>query len=327
MGDIRGMALSSFRVEVAYTGRHDAAGDGGGRDDGDDGLRVGLPQGALAEAGSETRAVDQANLLLFPQGDAKALLGQSASVGADGAWTVADARAPGCEVAVRREKASFKSTRRVDAHFMTSIAANYAKVISLEARFGRRNTAEIVVGNTEILRADTRGACGDMIVDTVFVGRGKRTVTANAEAGGNANVQVGLVKAAPKVDAARSQDDVIEWSDDQAYGFSVKKNAKVEPLALDVNVPSVVTEGDDVEVDLASAAPAWLVVYYVDAKGHADVLWPSNEEPAPRSAPGKPRDATEREGEGQGLQDPRGVARAWRAVARDARRLRLRGQA
>jgi hypothetical protein len=32
----------------------------------------------------------------------------------------------------------------------------------------------------------------------------------------------------------------------------------------------------------------WLVVYYLDAEQHADVLWPSNEEPEPQAAPNAP---------------------------------------
>jgi hypothetical protein len=61
----------------------------------------------------------------------------------------------------------------------------------------------------------------------------------------------------------------------------VREIRKVEPFDVRVSMPSIVNDGDDVEMRFASNAPAWLVVYYIDARKHADVLWPSNEEPEP----------------------------------------------
>jgi hypothetical protein len=245
------------------------------------------PPPALAPAPLAAHDTEQAHLLLFPEADAEALLGRAVQRSSDGSWTLADARAPGCEVAARREKASFHTSRKVDAHSMTTLAGGYAKLVSLEVRFGRQNTADIDIDNTEILRADTRGACGEMVVDTVFVGHGRRSISASAVASGNGEVNAGLVHATPAVDTGQSQADALVWDDDQAYGFSVRENAKSEPLELRVFLPSIVTEGDDVRIRFEAARPAWLVVYYLDAAGHADVLWPSNEEPAPRAAPGE----------------------------------------
>jgi hypothetical protein len=174
---------------------------------------------------------------------------------------------------------------------MTSFAGGYAKLLSLEAKFGRESTFRVDVDNTATLTADLGGACGDLVVDKVFVGRGHRRVAASAQAGGGAQVAVGMVQAAPAVDTAQSRDDAIDWSDDQAYAFTVRENAanaKAEPLLMQVSVPSILDDGDEVEVQFESRKPAWLVVYYVDGTGHADVLWPSNEEPEPYVAPGHP---------------------------------------
>jgi hypothetical protein len=182
------------------------------------------PPPAVAPAPAESHDTEQSHLLLFPEADAESLLGRAAQRGADGSWTIADARAPGCEVSVRHEWAHYRTSRKVDAHAMTSIAGGYAKVVSIEARFGRANTADIAIENTEVLRADTRGACGALVVDTVFVGHGKRVIDASAEASGSAGVHVGLVNAAPATDTATSQSDALEWTDDQAYGYSVREN-------------------------------------------------------------------------------------------------------
>jgi hypothetical protein len=247
-----------------------------------------IPPPPLHAASAESHDTDQSHLLLFPEANAESLLGRAVQRSSDGSWTIADSRAPGCEVAVTHEKSAFHTSRKVDAHSMTSLAGGYAKIVSLEVKFGRQNTADIDIDNSEIVRGDTRGACGELVVDTVFVGHGKRSITASAQAGGSADVHVGVVNAAPSVDTGQSQADAVAWADDQAYGFTVRENAKVEPLEVRVGLPSILFEGDSVTAQFEAAQPAWLVVYYIDGSGHADVLWPSNEEPEPHAAPGTP---------------------------------------
>jgi hypothetical protein len=201
-------------------------------------------------------------------------------------WTIADARAPGCEVSVRHHKDSFRAARQLDAHTMTSVAGGYAKLVSLEAKWGRQNTADIDIENTEVLIGDTRGACGELVIDKVFVGHGRRKLLASAEYSGSAGATVGPWTPSAATGAASKTVDELEWKNDQAYGFTYKENGKVEPLELSVFIPSVVTEGDDVEVRFESKQPAYLVVYYLDSEQKADVLWPSNEEPSPHVEPG-----------------------------------------
>jgi hypothetical protein len=247
-----------------------------------------VPPPALTPPPAEAHDTEQSHLLLFPEADAESLLGRAAQRGADGSWTLADTRAPGCEVKATREKAAFHTSRKLEAHSMTTLAGSYAKLVSIEVKFGRRVAADIAIDNTEVLKADMRGACGDLVVDTVFVGHGKRSIKASAEAGGHADVRAGLFSAAPDVDAGQSQADDLAWKDDQAYGFSVRENAKVEPLEVHIDLPSLIDEGSNVTARFDAGKPAWLVVYYIDGHGHADVLWPSNEEPEPRVAPGAP---------------------------------------
>lgn len=247
-----------------------------------------LPPPTLSAPPSTAQDTDQAHLLVFPEANAESLLGRAVQKASDGSWTMSDTRAPGCEVSVTHEKAAFHAGRKIDVHSMTSIAAGYARVVAIEAKFGRQNTAEIAIDNTEILRGDMRGACGEMVVDTVFVGHGKRSITASAQASASADVQVGLVHGAPGVDTGQSRSDDLAWTDDQAYGFSVRGNAKTQPLDLRASVPSIIDEGDYVSARFEAGAPAWLVVYYIDGSGHADVLWPSNEEPEPHATPDAP---------------------------------------
>lgn len=175
-----------------------------------------LPAPQLAPHPASSRETGQARLLLFPEANAEALLGRAVQISSDGSWSMADARAPGCEVAIRREKAQFRSARQVDVHSMTAFAGSYAALVSMEAKFGRKNTAEIVVENSEVLHGDIRGACGEYVIDTVFVGRGSRKLAGNADASGKVDVNAGPVRAAPGFDANQSLSDSIEWTDNQA---------------------------------------------------------------------------------------------------------------
>jgi hypothetical protein len=247
-----------------------------------------LPPPPLSAAPAAAHDTEQSHLLLFPQADAEALLGRAVQRSSDGSWTMADARAPGCEVQVTREKAAFHTSRKIDVHAMTSLAGGYARLVSMEVRFGRQNRANLAIDNREILHADLRGACGELAVDTVFVGHGRRWLEASSDMGASADVHVGVVNAAPQVSAGQSQDDALEWTDDQAYGFGVTQNAKTEPLDVRVDLPSIVNEGENVSAQFTADREAWLVVYYLDAEGHANVLWPSNEEPTPHVTPQAP---------------------------------------
>jgi hypothetical protein len=242
------------------------------------------PAPSLGPTPREGDTTREANLLLFPQGDGEALLGRAVHV-TEGGWTIADARTPGCEVKAVREAARFHSARKVSVGALASLSGGYAKLVSIEASFGRSNTASIDLDNTEVLRADMRGPCGDVVVDTVFVGHGKRVIEAAAEVAAKGDLQVGVVRAGPGVDSEKRLVDSIDWKDDQAYGFTFSRRAATPPLEVAVDLPSSVVEGDSVSIRFTSQRPAWLVVYSL-SEGKAGVLWPSAEEPAPRVAPG-----------------------------------------
>lgn len=67
------------------------------------------PDGVGKNVGNvETPASQQ--LLLVPVGDAEGLLGREVQISDDGGWTLADARAPGCEVRVKQEESQYTRT-------------------------------------------------------------------------------------------------------------------------------------------------------------------------------------------------------------------------
>lgn len=234
------------------------------------------------------RKIEQGHLLLFPIGDAASLLGRPVKVTEDGAWTIADARAPGCEVRVTEDAAVYSVDRTVDASSLTTVSAGFAKIIGFEARYGAADKVEIHVSNAKILKADVRGDCGQAIVDTVFVGTGKRSLIRTRELGGAVTGTVGEVTPGASHESKGEVLDTLEWPTDQAYGFRFKQLSGEPPLTVKATVPSELTEGDPVELRFETSRPAWLVVYFLEQSGKGTLLWPSPEEPEPQAGPGGP---------------------------------------
>jgi hypothetical protein len=269
----------------------------------------------VQEAPSDASKTGQANLLLFPIEDAEDLLGRAVQLTQDGAWTIADARAPGCEVSVQRVKAAYSTHRRVDVGSMTAVSAGYAKLVGFEAHYGHTNKADIDIKNTAILKADLRGACGENVVDTVFVGTGKRALLAEADLGGKLAATLGPVTPGAETQNNSALEDSTEWETEQAYGFTYKKLVETEPLGLVVSLPPQIKDGDRIEGLFTTSQKAWLVAFYLEEDGKGDVLWPSNEEPEPTSQPDKPAKLPSAKERAQGmvikaaLRDPKKAAR------------------
>jgi hypothetical protein len=226
-------------------------------------------------------------MLAFPFADAEGLLGREVTTSGGAGMQVAAARAPGCDVTVRRSKAQFRTLREAKTSELVSVGATYAQVVSLEAKYGKESQAVLELENTEILEADLRGACGRRVVSKLFVGHGKRRVFAATEASATGGVGSPLVRVSPAVSSRARDVDELAWQDDQAYAFDVRELASDDapPLTVNVRMPSIVNEGDEVRISFSAEREAWLVVFYVDADGKAEVLWPSNEEPAPHVVP------------------------------------------
>jgi hypothetical protein len=231
----------------------------------------------------------QGNLLLFPQAEGESLLGRAVSQSPGGGFTIADARAPGCEVVVHHTVARYKTHRDVKTSLLASIGVGYQQLISLEAKYGRDSQASLDLDNSEILDADLRGNCGDKVISRVFVGKGKRRVYAASNASGGANILVTpALKLGPKGERTAEDTDEISWDTEEGYAFELKESAKGESFELTVRVPSILTEGEPLDVAIETTKDAYLIVLYVDSDGKTDVLWPSNEEPRPETKPAAP---------------------------------------
>jgi hypothetical protein len=87
------------------------------------------------------------HFLLEPSADAEDLLGRRVHLSSKGAWTIADERAPGCQVRVKRSAAEYQKSYRIGLGDMTAMSGGYSEILKLEARYGRSVEAAMKINN------------------------------------------------------------------------------------------------------------------------------------------------------------------------------------
>lgn len=223
------------------------------------------------------------HFLLEPSGSGEELLGRAVQISSSGGWTIADERAPGCEVVVEREVAEYEKEYSVALDDMTTMAAGYRDLLGLSARYGRSVSAEYKIQNQGILRADTRGPCGDVIVSSVRIGAGERSLVRQAAG----EVKGGAGKGDIGARAGRSGNtkaiESMRWSTPQAYAFTFKRLGEDNALDLDLRAPSRLREGEALTLEIKVDQPAYIVVLYLEAAGPGGVLWPGPDLELPKA--------------------------------------------
>jgi hypothetical protein len=248
-----------------------------------------LPPPPTPEHSAESRELEQGHLLLFPSNAPEELLARPVRLTEDGAWSIADARGPDCEVSVRTVPSRYRVRRRVELESLTAFSGSFGKLLGIEAGFGSATEADVDIENTAVLKADTRGNCDQVFVDQVFVGTGRRKLLAKADAAANATLAVsGIPGGSAGVDSKSVVVDETAWDSPQAYAFTYREAGSDRGLTLRVDMPSTVKVGDEVTLRVESDRDAYLVVYYRDASGKGAVLWPSRQEPSPQVRTGVP---------------------------------------
>jgi len=221
------------------------------------------------------------HFLLEPTGDAENLLGRQVRVTTAGAWTIADERAPGCEVRVKESSSSYKKKYRVGLGDLTAFAGGYKDMLKLEARYGRSVEAEYEIQNVKTLTADTEGPCGEVIVKSVRVGSGFRKLVRSAEGVAKGRAGKGGIGIEGGREAATEALDSMEWGDPQAYAFSYDRAAQQKQFDFTVNLPEKFTDGDPVRFEFAANETAYLIVIALEETAAGGVLYPSDQVPLP----------------------------------------------
>jgi hypothetical protein len=221
------------------------------------------------------------HFLLEPSADAEDLLGRAVHVSSKGGWTIADERAPGCSVRVKRSGAEYEKTYRIALGDMTAMSGGYGDLLKLEAQYGRSVEAEMKIRNLETLTADTEGPCGEVIVKSVRVGTGERRLLRKAAGSAKARAGKGPVAAEAGREAATDVADSMSWSSPQAYAFTYTQSAQRKVFEFQVEAPDKLTDGERLEIRLTASDDAYFVVFALEETGAGAVLYPSDAVPVP----------------------------------------------
>lgn len=235
-----------------------------------------VPPTIAHQVGTVEAPADQ-HLLLFPVADAEQLLGREVQLSADGGWTIAGSRAPGCEVRPSRMRAEFSRTYRADLDRVASLAAGYGQHLGIAADYGTSVVADVEIRNAEVLTADFRGDCGTHVIDSVFVGAGRRRLERSKRAGIEAGANVHAVPVRAGVGSAAQVAAELSWSAPQAYAFTFADAGAAEAVRIDVEMPRRVETGERFSLEVTTTHDAQLIVYFVEADGRGGVLFPSVE--------------------------------------------------
>jgi hypothetical protein len=227
------------------------------------------------------------HFLLEPSADAEDLLGRAVHVSSKGGWTIADERAPGCSVRVKRSGAEYEKTYRIALGDMTAMSGGYGDLLKLEAQYGRSVEAEMKIRNLETLTADTEGPCGEVIVKSVRVGTGERRLLRKAAGSAKARAGKGPVAAEAGREAATDVADSMSWSSPQAYAFTYTQSAQRKVFDFQVEAPDKLTDGERLTVHFTASDDAYLVVFFLEESGAGAVLYPSDQVPLPRVKAGQ----------------------------------------
>lgn len=253
----------------------------------------------------------ETHFLLEPTSEGEELLGRAVHVSSSGGWTIADERAPGCQVRVKRSTADYEKSYRIGLGDMTAMSGGYTDLLKLEARYGRSVEAAMKIQNLETLTADTEGPCGEVIVKSVRIGTGERRLVRKAEANAKGNFGTGAVKVGGGREAATDVADEIKWSSPQAYAFTYEQSAQRKVFDFHANAAPSIKDGEKVHLEFSASDDAYLVIYYLEESGAGMVLYPTPQMPVVKVKAGQTLElptAEEKAIEAQ-LRDPKTPAR------------------
>lgn len=221
------------------------------------------------------------HLLLTPRGDPEDLLGRTVEPDAAGGYVISDERPPGCEVTVKRVPERWRRAYKQDLGRVAHIGTGQTPIGDLTAQYGKNMRVDANIENVEVLQADLRG-CTGTVVSSVRVGTGSREIRVREEAKIEGRVKAKGVPVGAGAGKWRAVDRALEWSDPQAWAFSVKELETAGDLRVDlVLMPDRVLDGDTFSVRILAGRQVYLVMGFLTAQGTAGMLLPNGSQPVP----------------------------------------------
>ncbi len=220
------------------------------------------------------------HFLVQPTANAEGLLGREVTRASDGGWVIADALAPGCERTVRGEESVWTRKQQQAAERVAGLSVNVSKLGKLMTKYEKRVRMVAEISNTEILRADLKGTCGELVITTVKVGTGKRELQYHREVGGGAKGGWSVIGAEIEAGSMDSLAGSLTWERPQAWAFSVGGVVGADDAEISIIMPERLKPGEQFAPEItAGERDLWLVVISCDDTGQCAVLRPSSKIP------------------------------------------------
>lgn len=230
----------------------------------------------------------EANVLLRPVPGGEELLGREVRPTEPGGVRIAPELAPGCRVEISRRATAAHERNHVRVRSYATLGADYAKLIQVGFDASSIEAVELDVQQSAVLTASLAGPCGARVITTVYVGLGEQTFYGRAQDASHASAGIKGFGAEAKAGGEHRIGDSIRWDTPSAYAFEERNFDPSAQLILRAALPSTLTEGQLLQVSFSASRPAYLIVFGVDGAGNRELLWPSNEEPAPLASAEQP---------------------------------------
>lgn len=218
-------------------------------------------------------------LLFEPTAASEELLGKPVVFDDQGAFRIADYRAPGCQVDVLTSPDAWTREFGDHAGHLVSAGGGLAALVSISGKHEKTAYSAMTIHNTQVLRGRLKN-CGRNVITKVKVGSGDRKIYRARSTSGGASVKLpstDIGAALEAQDFERLKMD-LSWDTEQAWGFELGGAAEDEGLALEVTIdPETVHDGDSYRVRVRSDTAAQLVIIAQEdasSGGRAAVILP-----------------------------------------------------
>lgn len=224
---------------------------------------------------------DNEYMLPTPSGDPEGLLGRAAWMDpATGRLHIADARAPGCSVKIRREHVpELQTTYTEDSHRVATLSLGKDTVAGLMVQYSKGLKVHARIDHTEVLRADISGPCGDQVVTKVNIGTGERKFSSWRKGGGEAQIPA-LVLVGATAGGQQRVDAEIRWRKPLAWAITIDSGS-TEAVEMTIVMRPHLNAGEFVDPQIQVHSDMWLVALTVDTDGNYGVILPPQDPNVP----------------------------------------------
>lgn len=227
-------------------------------------------------------AIGGEHLLVEPIGNPESLLGRAVTRNEKGQMLIAESRAPGCTVRVKKDPSAWTRTFQEAIQNVGGVSASVPLFAQLQASYGEKLFVLFEVDNAYILEADLAGTCGDNVVRSVKVGTGTRGFSSDYQADFEGEGRTAKAGAEGGFATRQGIKQALTWKQPQGWAFTVGARAEQNVQRLQMRLQ---TSGDRIadcepySLKITGDTDLYLIILHQDQDGAPTVIGPRQEAP------------------------------------------------